>query len=111
MMILYHQGDYIVEAIYYRWSGDHKTIVDIGNHDVTAIMYLRIAIDNQKEYFKKQVREDPLRTYWLYKLKREIRSMEQLADVLSNVMDDTYITDQEKAAQQAYSMIMPWRDK
>ena len=99
-----------MKAIYYRWSGDHKTIVDMDNHEITAVMYLRIAIKNQKEYFKKQVQEDPLDTYWLRKLKWEIRSMDRLADVLSCAIDDADITDQEKAAQQAYSMIMPWRE-
>ena len=98
-----------MKAIYYRWSGDHKTVVDMGNHEVTVVMYLRIAIRNQKEYFKKQVQEDPHDTYWLHRLKHEIRSMEQLADILSRVGDDADITDQKEAAQQAYSMIMPWR--
>ena len=99
-----------MKAVYYRWSGDHKTIVDMGDHEVTVVMYLRIAIKNQKEYFKKQVQEDPLDTYWLRRIKREIRSMERLADVLSRAMDDADITDQKKAAQQVYSMIMPWKE-
>lgn len=99
-----------MQAVYYRWSGDHKTVVDIGDHDITAAMYLRIALKDQKEYFKQQVKRDPLRTYWLSKLKCEIRSMERLANVLSCAIDDADITDQEKAAQQAYSMIMPWRE-
>ena len=98
-----------MKAVYYRWSGDHKTIVDMGNHDTTVVMYLRIAIKNQKEYFKKQVQEDPLDTYWLRRFKHEIRSMERLADVISRAMDDADVTDQKEAAQQVYSMIMPWR--
>lgn len=99
-----------MKAIYYRWSGDHKTVVDLGNREVTAVMYLRIAINNQKEYFKQQVQSDPLDTRWLRRIKLEIRSMKELADVLSSAIDDADITDQAKAAKAAYSMIMPWRN-
>lgn len=99
-----------MKAIYYRWSGDHKTVVDLGNRDVIAVMYLRIAISDQREYFKQQVQIDPLDTRWLRRIKLEIRSMKELADVLSSAIDDADITNQAEAAKAAYSMIMPWRN-
>lgn len=99
-----------MKAIYYRWSGDHKTIVDLGHCDNTAVMYLRIAIDHEKAYFREQVQSDPLDTRWLRRIKLEIRSMKELADVLSSAIDDADITNQAEAAKAAYSMIMPWRN-
>ena len=93
-----------MKAVTFRWSGDHKTIVDLGHSENTVVMYLRIAIDHEKAYFREQVKSDPCATIRIARIKNEIRKIEELADVIS--MADS-LTDPAKAAKAAYSMIMP----
>lgn len=41
-----------MEAIKYRWSGDHKTVLDIGNNDVIVRISIEAGIAAYKKSFK-----------------------------------------------------------
>lgn len=96
------------KMVTFRWSGDHKTIVDIGNKDSIVAMYLSIAISQQKEEFRQMVREGVPHSF-LERTKYEIRSMQVLRDRIQNAYDIA-IDDQREAAKAAYSMIMRWKE-
>jgi hypothetical protein len=80
-----------MEAIKYRWSGDHKTILDIGSNDVIV----RIAIEEGLEAYKDSFRRICKKIYkggekgfmWQVGLddtKKAIRELKELLDALDH---------------------------
>ena len=90
-----------MKAINFIWSGNHKVIVDCGNSNNILVMYLRQAISQNKEYFKKLVRSKKS-PYFISRIKNEIRKMTDLADAISSAED---IYDQTKAREIVSKMI------
>ena len=42
-----------MEAIKYRWSGDHKTVLDIGSNDVIVRIAIEKGLASYKESFRR----------------------------------------------------------
>lgn len=42
-----------MEAIKYRWSGDHKTVLDIGSNDVIVRIAIEKGLESYKESFRR----------------------------------------------------------
>ena len=38
-----------MKAIKYTWSGDHKTVIDIGNNDIIICIAINMAIEKYKK--------------------------------------------------------------
>ena len=97
-----------MKSVTYRWSGDHKTIIDIGSRDSVVAMYLDIAIEQQTGYFKELVQKGTSEMF-LHKLKNEIRYMKRLSETVWKAYDEV-IDNQKEAAIAAYSLIMPYKE-
>lgn len=80
-----------MEAIKYRWSGNHKTVLDIGINDVIV----RIAIEKGLESYKESFRRICKKVYkgsekdfiWQTALddtKKAIRELKELLNALDN---------------------------
>lgn len=79
-----------MEAIKYHWSGDHKTVLDIGSNDVIV----RIAIEKGLESYKKSFRRICRKVYkggekdfmWQAVLDDTKKAIRELKEVL-NALD------------------------
>ena len=45
-----------MKAVKYTWSGDHKTVIDIGNNDTIVRIAINMAIEQYKKSFRKHGR-------------------------------------------------------
>lgn len=80
-----------MEAIKYRWSGDHKTVLDIGSSDVIVRIAIEKGLESYKESFRKICRKvykgDEKDFMWqtvLDDTKKAIRELKGLLNALDN---------------------------
>lgn len=101
-----------MDILCYNWSGNYKTILDIGSNDVILASFLQSGISVNKDYFRYLVQHPKylpnLKENKIKQLKYEIRRMQKLVTLLYNAFD-ACIPNQEEAARKAYEFIMPWK--
>lgn len=80
-----------MEAIKYRWSGDHKTVLDIGSNDVIVRIAIEKGLESYKERFRricKKIYKDGEKDFmWQATLddtKKAIRELKKLLNALDN---------------------------
>ena len=92
-----------MKSITHIWSGDHRTVIDIGSNDVLLSTALSIAIDSKIKMFKslcenvyKNHKYDTLGSYFIRDAKYEIRKLRQLKHVVNCPVE---IYDQKEARE------------
>lgn len=92
-----------MKALTYVWSGDSKTIIDIGDNYPLVTSALSAAIDRFKDDFRELVHEvyvekklKILGPYEIKSKKADIRKLKKLKEILDHTSEN-YVTSQEAA--------------
>lgn len=83
-----------MKAIKYTWSGDHKTVVDIGNNDIIVRIAINMAIEKYKEsfrmlchtYYKNHI-HDFVTYASITDTKKVIRNLKEIRDTIDNPIE------------------------
>lgn len=80
-----------MKAVKYTWSGDHKTVIDIGNNDTVVHIAINMAIEKYKEnfrmlchtYYKNHI-HDFVTYASITDTKKVIRDLKEIRDAIDN---------------------------
>lgn len=83
-----------MKAVKYTWSGDHKTVIDIGNNDTVVRIAINMAIEQYKKsfrmfchtYYKSHIHD--FATYAsITDTKKVIRDLKEIRDAIDNPIE------------------------
>ena len=80
-----------MKAVKYTWSGDHKTVIDIGNNDTVVHIAINMAIKKYKEsfrslchtYYKNHI-HDFVTYASITDIKKVIRDLKEIREAIDN---------------------------
>ena len=83
-----------MKAVKYTWSGDHKTVIDIGNNDTIVRIAINMAIEQYKKSFRslchtyyKNYIHDFVTYASITDTKKVIRDLKEICDAIDNPIE------------------------